>query len=977
MSGIEAAAAIGPVCDAIKGFSSFCCARADYFDDLEAHLMVAQFEMDQLEIMKKHVVERVKKETKPQMQQRLEVTFWLEKVNHVQEDAKKIIKEAEEEICKKVLRWFCPKKCCSYKRVGKRVSEKRGEVNELIEAGKFDAVVERKPVDLVIQMPVRKTFGFDFKLEEIWTWIEHPSVEIIGLYGMAGVGKTTLLKKIYNKFCEKSDYVLIFVERSEQDPVKAAKEAICKKFGISQEEWKNKGEPINNAISNILGKEKFALMLDGVGGQWLHQLLDEIGVHLNGNGNGSKVIFTTRSKEVCDRMKAKTIEVERLPPETALQLFEFCVGGDTLNANGEIPILAEELAGVCNGLPLLLTTIGRAMASKTKPRDWERAIEKLKTQPSSFPDVEASVFPVLKISYDSLSEDTLWNSLSTDSLRKCFLYFSLFPGVDNIKKMELTELWIAEGFLDQSNSTHEAREKGEDALGSLKSASLLETGKSADFVKMHDVIKAMTLWLACEEGKAKDKVLVQEKTPQLSTWINAERISLCGPCIESPRETPSCHHLTTLLLRATNLEMLPSEFFQSMPALRVLDLSDNKGLIELHVGIGYLGNLRYLNLSGTCIKKLPVEVQNLKKLQFLILDRTPLQLDIPVGVISSLSSLQAFRRVFDQMLLLNSPLDDQAELLKELESLEHIDEIGIFLSHASSVQKVSDTHKLRRCVKQLQLAQCTDRLPKLSLRGMEHLERLELLKCSSLTELEIVKENNQQEHQGSEITVFPGHIYRKRQQSFPNLCIVRIRNCPIKNVTCLINIPSLQSLKLCDCNEIVQVISEDSRQNVFENLVKLSLKRLPKLKSIYCQALQFPSLVKLAVFDCPNLRSLPLDCNSAKKLRQIKGSGSWWNDMVPEGIRDAFSSKFRETDAVVEHVLKEMTTEQDEVRDCFSRPRPVKEEGEACSSHPGPVKEEDWGLSKMNLPIQLFLFSLSLFILISHTILIYFLKNRL
>ncbi|XP_058004521.1 disease resistance protein SUMM2-like [Hevea brasiliensis] len=324
---------------------------------------------------------------------------------------------------------------------------------------------------------------------------------------------------------------------------------------------------------------------------------------------------------------------------------------------------------------------------------------------------------------------------------------------------------------------------------------------------MHDVIQAMTLRLAREEGKAEDKVFVQEKTPQLSKWINAERISLWGPSIESLPEAPSCHQLTTLLLRVTNLKILPSEFFQSMPALKVLDLSDNKGLIQLPVGIGNLRTLRYLNLSGTCIEILPMKFQNLKKLQSLILDGTPLLLTVPMGVFSSLSSLQAFRRIFDQILLLNSPLDDEVELLKELESLEHIDEIGIFLSYASFVQKVLDidTHKLRRRIKQLQLVQGTDRLPKLSLRGMEHLETLELLKCSSLTELEIVKENNQQEPQGSEINVFPVHSWRKMQESFPNLCLVRICDCPIKNVTCLINVRSLQSLKLSCCNEIAEV----------------------------------------------------------------------------------------------------------------------------------------------------------------------------
>lgn len=891
MSGIEAAAS--PLWDVIKGTFYFCCARADYFDDLANDLGSSEPEIERLKKMKEHVEERVQKETKPQTQQSYKVTDWLKRVDLFQEEAKEKIKEAKDEIRKKPLRWFCPKTCCSYNRVGKRVSEMRKQVAELIKDGEFDAVVERKPGDLVILMPVPKTVGLECKFEEIWRLIEDPSVGIIGLFGPGGVGKTTLLREIHNKICKKRDYVVIFVERSEQDPVKAAKETICKKFEISQEDWINKGEEINKAICSALRREKFALMLDDVGWQWLNRLSEEIGVPLDGNANGSKVIFTTRSKEVCHRMKAKRVEVERLPEGTALLLFQFCVGKETLDAHWQIPDLAVKVAAMCEGLPLLLTTVGRAMASKTKLRDWKRAIKKLKTQLSRFADVEASVFPVLKFSYDSLS---------TDTLRNCFLYFSLFPGIDVIKKEELIELWIAEGFLDKCSNRYEAREEGEDTLGSLKSVSLLENGKSEDFVKMYAEIQAMALWLAREEGKAEDKVLVQEETPQLSKWEKAERISLRGPSIESLRGTPSCHHLATLLLRATNLKMLPSEFFQFMPALRILDLSDNKGLIELPVGIGSLKSLVYLNLSGTRIEKLPGEVKNLKKLQFLILDRTTLQLTIPKGVISSLSSLQAFRRVFDLSLTLNSPLDSEVELLKELESLKQIDEIGILLSYESFANKVMDTHNLRSSIKQLQLVQGTDSLPKLSLRGMKHLERLELLKCSSLTELEIVKENNQQE---PEINAFPDFRVRKMQEIFPNLRIVRICNCPIKNVTCLVNVPSLQSLKISDCKEIVEVVSETVvsetfAQDLFRNLVKLSLKRLPQLKSIYCKALQFPSLEKLFVIDCPNLRSLPFDSNSAKKLRRVKGSGSWWSEAA--GTNHAFSSKFRDEAHVMELV---------------------------------------------------------------------------
>ena len=52
------------------------------------------------------------------------------------------------------------------------------------------------------EKPAEKTVGLDLKFVEVWKWMADEKVGIIGLYGMGGVGKTTLLKKINNEFLE-------------------------------------------------------------------------------------------------------------------------------------------------------------------------------------------------------------------------------------------------------------------------------------------------------------------------------------------------------------------------------------------------------------------------------------------------------------------------------------------------------------------------------------------------------------------------------------------------------------------------------------------------------------------------------------------------------------------------------------------------------------------------------------------------------
>ena len=87
------------------------------------------------------------------------------------------------------------------------------------------------------------------------------------------------------------------------------------------------------------------LLLDDI---WERLDLTELGVpHPIGDGNISKVIFTTRSEEVCHVMEAHQHQkVECLASDEALSLFRMKVGEDTFNSHPEIPTLAEEIVKI-------------------------------------------------------------------------------------------------------------------------------------------------------------------------------------------------------------------------------------------------------------------------------------------------------------------------------------------------------------------------------------------------------------------------------------------------------------------------------------------------------------------------------------------------------------------------------------------------------------------------------------------------------
>ncbi|XP_034680458.1 probable disease resistance protein At1g61310 [Vitis riparia] len=126
---------------------------------------------------------------------------------------------------------------------------------------------DRWPHAVVDEMPLGRTVGLYSLHEKVCSCLAEDEVGILGLYGIRGVGKTTLMKKINNgllKTRHEFDAV-IWVSVSEQASVRAAQEAIGKKLQIIDSMWRNRSQDENAIeIFKIMKTKRFLLLLDNV-----------------------------------------------------------------------------------------------------------------------------------------------------------------------------------------------------------------------------------------------------------------------------------------------------------------------------------------------------------------------------------------------------------------------------------------------------------------------------------------------------------------------------------------------------------------------------------------------------------------------------------------------------------------------------------------------------------------------------------------
>ncbi|KAH9666873.1 putative disease resistance protein [Citrus sinensis] len=872
-----------------------------YIRNLPDNLVALETELGNLIAAKNDVTRRVDNAERQQMRRLDRVQRWISRVEVVETEADELIRHGSREIEKLCVGGYCSKNCMSSYKFGKQVAKKLRDVRTLISEGVFEVVADRAPEPVADERPTEPTIvGLQSQLEQVWRClVVEESVGIIGLYGMGGVGKTTLLTHINNKFLENpiNFDCVIWVVVSKDLRLEKIQEDIGKKIGLFDDSWKSKSvEEKAVDIFRSLREKRFVLLLDDI---WERVDLTKVGVPLPGPQNTtSKVVFTTRSIDVCGSMEShRKFPVACLSEEDAWELFREKVGQETLESHHDIVELAQTVARECDGLPLALLTIGRAMACKRTAEEWRHAVEVLRRSASEFAGLGEKVYSLLKFSYDSLQNETI---------KSCFLYCCLYPEDYGILKWDLIDCWIGEGFLEQSDRLS-AEYQGYYIVGTLVQACLLEELED-DKVKMHDVIRDMALWITSEIEKEKRNFLVRagaglKEAPAVKGWENVRRLSLMQNQIETLSEVPTCPHLLTLFLDFNQeLEMIADGFFQFMPSLKVLKISNCGNIFQLPVGMSKLGSLELLDISHTFIKELPEELKKLVNLKCLNLRWTRELNKIPRQLISNSSRLRVLRMFATGYIRFDDAPEDGVlfgggeVLIQELLGLKYLEVLELTLGSYHALQILLSSNKLKSCIRSLYLELTGDTTSIIDATAFADLNHLNELYINNGIELEELKIDYTQ-------------IVRKRREPFVfrSLHRVTVMDChKLKDVTFLVFAPNLKSLTLFDCGAMEEIISVGKFAETpemmghispFENLQLLDLDNLPHLKSIFWKPLPFTHLKKMVVVQrCDQLEKLPLDSNSAKERKfVIRGYTGWWNRLQweDEATQIAFRSCFQ------------------------------------------------------------------------------------
>ncbi|KAJ9707363.1 hypothetical protein PVL29_002389 [Vitis rotundifolia] len=732
---------------------------------------------------------------------------------------------------------------------------------------------------------------------------------MIGIYGLGGIGKTTISRVVYNDIFhlfQSSIFIENVRERSQDYPnrLQLQKELLN---GVT----KGKNLEINsihegiNLIKQRLCSKKVLLILDDV--DKLEQLDFLAGKH-DWFGPRSRIIITTRDQQLLRVHKVDvSYEVKELDYKESIQLF--CQHAFKQNIlEKDYVSISNDVVGYLNGLPLAIIIVGSSLFSKSKD-EWESTLKKLKEIPNM------QVQNVLKISYEGLDE------IEKEIFLDVACFFKGCDENDVTRRLDHAKcvirvlsdkclITLSHNIIGMHDLVQEMgreivrhdhhKEPGKwSRLWDLEDICLIlrkKTGTEAIEGIFLDMSRSREISFTTEAFKRMERLRLFKVYWSYSA-VNDIRKEYQKLLLPKDFEFPS-YNLRYLHWEGYSLNSLPSNFEgenlielnlehsnikhlwqreKGLQKLKVLNLSGSQQLTDMprfsnmsnleklniefcgslnkvDLSIGFLTKLTLLNLSGCRkIRSLPSTIQRLVSLESLYLDGTAIEkLPFSIHHLTLLFFLSA--RNCKNLRSLPSGIC-------KLESLEYL-----YLNGCSKLETFPKISTDMKCLKDLDLSGTCIKEPPSSIEYLNHLTSLRLVNCKNLEtfpqimkDMKCLKELNLS---GTCIKELPSSI-----EYLNHLTSLRLVGC--KNLESLpssiCKLKSLKSLSLRCCSnlETFPKIMEDMGCLEELDLSGTCIKELPS-------SIEFLNhLTSLSLVGCKNLRSLPSSICKLKSLKSL------------------------------------------------------------------------------------------------------------
>ncbi|XP_040966480.1 disease resistance protein RUN1-like, partial [Gossypium hirsutum] len=547
-----------------------------------------------------------------------------------------------------------------------------------------------------------------------------PDFRMLGIWGMGGIGKTTLADAIYHHVSngfQRCCFLANVREQEEQrELLKLRKEFLST---ILEDENLYISTPTigSGFLTDRLSKKKVLIVCDDV--SKLSQLEFLFG-GINRFGPGSRVIVTTRNKQVLVRCGIDLIyDVKELDEDESVQLFCQCAFKSNNPTEYQLK-LSKMVLSVANGNPLAIRLVPK-----------QDIQEVLKWSFDGLDCEEKEMFLDIACFFKGKHRDYV-----TSIMDAC--YDSAHSGIENLidkSLISVSQNQIAMHDLLQQMGWNIVRDESPLKLEKRSRLWIPEDSYSV-LSENNDLVNLKIIRLDGSQNLV--------RIPDPSSATNLEKIDLwgCSNLRELPSSLQHLEKLSFLNFRSCkNLRSLPS--FYKDTSLTELDIRGCSNLYSFPEIMDTMESLRHLYLSGTALKELPSSIENLIGLKQLRLknykklvclsDSFYKLKSLKRFYLKGCSRLETFPEIIDNMEMLRDDLkgSDLKELPSSIDNLISLVDLKLknCCSRLETFPEIMDTmERLRR----LDLDQTALKELPSSIDNLIGLEELVLNNCENL-----------------------------------------------------------------------------------------------------------------------------------------------------------------------------------------------------------------------------------------------------